>query len=111
MLNIEKKRANTANDLILVNLEEYVEPEPGEYIVTLNYKLWGRRVNLWAFFQLENGDKIKLSCFRSRKDESIYSARDEKYNFSLIGNEGCKFKIVVGKTSKQTPAFISAILL
>ena len=107
----EQKRANTRTELFGFGLEKYVIPEPGEYIATLNHKQWGKSVNMWVYFTLDNGQKIKLSCFRSRIDESIYSARDERYNFSIVGNEGCQFKIIVGKTNKDTIAFLSAIKL
>lgn len=109
---MNQKRANTRTELIGCGLEEYQSPEDfGDFIGVLDYKHWGKSVNLWIYLTLDNGLKIKLSCFRSRKDESIYSARDEKYNFSLIGNEGKKFRLLIKKTKKGTINFESCELL
>ncbi len=107
-----QKRAYTINELSSCNLEDYLTPtEFGEFLGILDYKMWGRSVNLWAFFTLEDGKKIKLSCFRSRKDESIYSAQDEKYNFAIVGNEGLKFKLIIATTKTGNIRFKSAELL
>lgn len=107
-----EKRAYTKDELSLCGLEEYLVPSRfGEFVGVLDYKMWGKSVNIWAFFTLDNGEKIKLSCFRSSKDESIYSAQDEKYNFAIIGNEGLEFKLIIDTTKNGNIRFKSAELL
>lgn len=109
---MEAKRANTATELEDAGLHEYqVLTEVGEFIGTLDYKKWGKSINLWCFFTLDDGKKIKLSCFRSRDGKKIYSAKDEKYDFSVVGNEGNKFKLTIKQTSKDTVAFVAAELI
>ena len=111
---MELKRANTQSELNLANchLEEYLSPkETGEFIAVLDYKMWGKSLNIWTFFTLANGQKIKLSCDRSKKNKNIYSAKDEKYNFATIGNERLKFKIILSTTFSGKISFQSAELL
>lgn len=111
---MELKKANTQNELILANshLEEYLPPtETGEFIAVLNHKMWGKSLNIWTFFTLANGQKIKLSCYRSNKNKNMYSTKDEKYNFATIGNEGLSFKIIISTTFSGKISFQSAELL
>ena len=109
---MEAKRANTATELKNAGLDEYQVPtEIGEFIGMLNYKKWGKSVNFWCFFTLEDGSKIKLSAFRYDRETRAYCARDQKYNFSSVGNEGQKFKLNISKTSKDTVSFESAELI
>jgi hypothetical protein len=105
------KRAYTRTELLHCGLSDYKVPIPGIYNGTLDYKQWGKSVNMWIYLTLDSGDKIKLSCFRSRKNSQIYSARDELYNFAILGNEGSKFKLIIANTKNNKIAFESAIFI
>lgn len=112
LIKPEPKRANTATELKDAGLDEYQVPtEFGDFIGTLDYKKLGKTMNLWCFFTLEDGKKIKLSCFRYDRTIRAYCARDQKYDFSAVGSEGNKFKLTIGRKSKDTISFESAELV
>lgn len=75
----------------------------------LNCKSWGFKCNLVCFFEdTLTGNLFKLSAFRSKMDESIYSAQDEQYNFKTPGIEGGIFELEISLNSKGSPKWISA---
>ena len=81
--------------------KEYID-EPAILTGILDFKYWSKFPGLFCCFTLDNGDKIKACAFRF-KDESGYGPRDEQIDFSEIGIEGKRYRLVfdIGKRSKK----------
>lgn len=102
------KIAYTQNDLLGLIGDYKNFNKLGVFKGELNFKMWGRDLNLFAFFTLDNGDRIKLSCKQSQDNKDFYSANDGRYNFAIIGNEGLQFHIIMAEESGKV-IFDSAI--
>ena len=75
--------------------------EEGEYIATLNFKVWGKRMSLGCYFETDDGKKFYLYAWRiqygERKDD--YCPRDCAINFRDV-KPGTRWLIKTRRSSK-----------
>ena len=113
--NTEKKRGYSFTDAIASGLEprEYIpmwDKEPMEAEAVLDFKIWGKHVNLTCFFRdIRTGKKFCLSAFGSH--DRRYTPRDGIVDFSEPGIENGLYLVATIKNQKGTSAWASAKLL
>lgn len=93
---------------------EYVamwDKEPMEAEAVLDFKIWGKHVNLTCYFRdIRTGKKFWLSAFNNARD-GRYTPRDGVIDFSEVGIENGLYLIETVKPRKGTSAWVSAKLL
>jgi len=86
------------------------EPILGEYLARLDFKVWGKKLNLQCFFTIPGtGERFRISAFRT--DTPRYTPRDGEIDFSEEGNEGNLYRLHVAETPKGKPKWLSAELV
>ena len=106
-------RAMTYDQAVEAGLEpqeyDYEAPE-GEYEAVLDFKVWGKSVNLQCFFTaLDTDDMFRISAFRG--NTTRYTPKDGGIDFSEPGNEGNTYRLRVGRNSKGNVAWLAATLV
>lgn len=82
---------------------------PDNFEGILEYKVWGKKMNLQLFFRSDDGNKYLLSAFRNHVNKK-YTPRKmvNMHMCSEFIQPGMKFKITTTKTSEGTVDFIGA---
>lgn len=106
-------RAMTYEQAVELGLEprDYAyEPVCGEFEAVLDFKVWGKSVNLQCFFTATaTGERFRISAFR--KDGKRYTPRDMQIDFADDGFVGGLYRLKVEKNKKGNAAWLSAKLL
>ena len=86
------------------------EPVIGEFEAVLDFKVWGKSVNLQCFFTVPaTGERFRVSAFRD--EAKRYTPRDGVIDFSEPGIEGSLYRLQVGHNAKGNPAWLAAELV
>lgn len=96
----------------------------GEFFATLDFRVWGKSVNLRCFFtHQETGEKFTLSAFRSHFGEDhivqrpdgqtrkAYAPEDGSFDFSEGDFDGRFFRLVTRQGKRGNILWSSAELL
>jgi len=83
----------------------------GEWLGTLDAKIWGKSLNLVCYFTSREGSKFCLSAFRVRTGKGAgkwYTPKDGNIDVSneaiRVGNE---YKLHTGRNNRNNPAWYS----
>lgn len=83
----------------------------GDYEGVLDFRVWGKSVNVQCFFTFVSGEKYILSAFRTR-DEEKYSPKDQSLDFSSKENlEGERFRLSITVNNKGRTAWNKASMV
>lgn len=102
---------SNSNAEILGLFEKYSRTPPeGTWFGRLDYRAWGKSVNVWAFFtHIGTGDHYALSCFRERAG-SRYVPQDGLVDFAAHDLEpGGVYRLTIGTTKKSRSAWLAAV--
>lgn len=106
-------RALTYDQAVELGLEprDYAyEPVVGEFEATLDFKVWGKSVNLQCFFTVPaTGERFRVSAFR--EDGKHYTPKDGRTDFSEEGLEGGLYRLTIGQNKKGKAAWLGAELI
>lgn len=106
-------RALTYDQAVEMGLEprDYAyDPVIGEFEAVLDFKVWGKSVNLQCFFTVpETGERFRVSAFR--EDGKHYTPKDGEIDFSEEELEGGLYLLTIGKNKKGRAAWLAAELL
>jgi hypothetical protein len=106
-------RALTYDQAVELGLEprEYAyEPVIGEFEATLDFKVWGKSVNLQCFFSvLPTGERFRVSAFRD--EAKRYTPKDGRIDFSADGLVEGLFRLKVGQNKKGRAIWLEAELV
>ena len=96
----------------------------GEFTALLNFRIWGKSVNLRCFFiHMETGEKFSLSAYRSHfgkehvvqrpdgKSHSAYTPEDGIFDFSVGDIDGKLFRLSMRLGARGKIIWSSAELL
>lgn len=96
----------------------------GELIARLDFRMWGKSVNLRCFFtNLESGEKFSLSAFRTHRGEhhytlrasgkeiSAYTPEDGVIDFAYGEYDGKLFRLVTRQGKRGGVLWASAEML
>ncbi len=87
------------------------DKEPMEAEAVLDFKIWGKHVNLTCYFRdIRDGKKFWLSAFNDKRD-GRYTPRDGVIDFSEPGIENGLYRVATIKTRSGKSAWASAELL
>ncbi|WP_099205802.1 hypothetical protein [Scatolibacter rhodanostii] len=59
----------------------------GTITAVLNFRAWGKNMNLGCFFRTEAGDKFCVYLWRSKLNPDVYGPRSESINFAEVKNK------------------------
>ena len=114
--NSQKHRGYSFTSAIAAGLEprEYAamwNEQPMTAEAVLDFKVWGKHVNLTCFFRdIHSSKKFCLSAFSNRHD-GRYTPRDRIVDFSEPGIENGLYLVTTIKTRNGNSAWASAKLL
>ncbi len=71
--------------------------DTGEVTAVLDFRAWGKYMNLGCFFQTEKGRKFCVYLWRSKINPDIYGPRTESVNFAEVKDK-TRWKLFFSKT-------------
>lgn len=90
--NAEKEKA----DIVSYKFLE----EEGEFLLNLDCRAWGKKMNLGCYFTDEQGNKIVSYCWRREvADKEIYAPKKSGIDFSKVQDD-TKWKCTFSRNSK-----------
>lgn len=106
-------RALTYDQAVELGLEprDYAyEPVIGEFEAVLDFKVWGKSVNLQCFFTVPTtGERFRVSAFRD--DGKHYTPKDGRLDFSDEGLVGGLYRLKIEKNKRGKAAWLEAELV
>lgn len=89
----------TLEEALIYGLNEYKYLDtPGEYIVTLKHRSWGKKHNLGCCFETDDGKKFRLYVwFNENTNGAHFSPKNSSIDFSTV-NDDTKWKITTSTT-------------